>query len=317
MVRLLLDKGYRPVVFDNLETGHRELLPKSVPFIKGDLRRIEDLRPVFKKNRIDTVMHFAAYIVVPESVRNSLKYYRNNVGGSLNLLTAMREAEVKKIIFSSTAAVYGRPKRVPIREADPAVPANPYGWSKLIVEKILDHIAQADRDFRYLAFRYFNAAGAHPSGRIGEWHEPETHLIPNILKVAAGEHPYLKVTGADLPTPDGTGVRDYVHVLDICRAHLAGLKFLEAKDQGLWSRRSATLNLGGGRGFSVRQVLVRAQRITGRKIPVRTLPRRPGDLPRLLASPARAKDVLGWRPAYSLEEMIQSAWKWQQYRTGI
>lgn len=316
MVRMLLDKGYQPVVFDNLSTGHRQLVPKEVPFIKGDLRRIADIRRVFQKYPIDAVMHFAAYIVVPESVKHPLKYYENNVGGSLNLLKAMGEARVKKIIFSSTAAVYGQPKRVPIREIDPTNPTNPYGWSKLMVEKILADVASANRDFRYISFRYFNAAGAHPSGQVGEVRKKATHLISNIIKTASGQKKYLTICGTDYPTPDGTGIRDYIHVWDICRAHLLGLKALQGKEQSKEIASEPIINLGTSRGFSVKQVIKTAEEVIGKKIPVKPGPRRPGDLARLLASSARARQLLGWQPEFSLKQIIKTAWKWecQQHR---
>lgn len=307
MVRLLLEEKYQPVVFDNLSTGHRHFIPKNVPLFKGDLRKKEDLRRCFKKYPIDTVMQFAASIVVPESVSDPLKYYENNVVSTIFLLQEMIRSGVKKLIFSSTAAVYGEPKEVPVIESAETVPTNPYGMSKLMIEKILRD-ASLTCDFRYISLRYFNVAGSHPSNEIGIDYEVVTHLIPSILKVASGERKEFLIFGDQYPTSDGTCVRDYIYVMDLCRAHLLALKAL---DRGM---KSGVFNLGNGNGFTVKQVLETTERVIGKKIKSKISLARPGDPAKVVASYDKAKKILGWQPQTGLEEIIRTAWAWEQRR---
>lgn len=304
MARLLLDEGYPVVVFDNLSTGYKSLVAKDAAFIKGDLHDTAALNKVFTKYHIGAVMHFAASIEVGESVRNPLKYYENNVGSAINLLKAMHEHKVKKFIFSSTAAVYGEPKHIPILEDNPAVPNNPYGRTKLMIENILSDLANA-HDLNYIALRYFNVAGAHECGTIGEMHNPESHLIPNVLKAIKGSRKEFTLFGDDYPTPDGTCVRDYIHVVDLCAAHLLALKALD-KDI-----KNQAFNLGNGNGYSVKEVIAAAQEVAGKNVKVKICPRRPGDSAKLVASSQKAKDVLGWQPQFGLNEMVSSAWAWE------
>lgn len=305
MVRMLLDDKFDTMVFDNLSTGHNEFVPQEATFVKGDLRDESDIQNVFKKYTVDAVMHFAASSIVPESVSNPMKYYENNVVACANLLKAMLENNVTQFIFSSTAAVYGEPKIIPIKETDETCPANPYGRSKLMIENMLKDVSRA-HDFSYVSLRYFNAAGAHPSGQIGEMHNPETHLIPNILKVAKGEKNELTIFGADYPTPDGTCVRDFIHVQDLCNAHLLALNALKKK------LKSSICNLGNGNGFSVKEVIAMAEKITGEKIRVQIGTRRIGDPAKLVASSTKAQNDLGWRPKLDLHEIIKSAWAWEK-----
>lgn len=311
MVRNLLERGVTPVVFDNLSTGVRKFVPRGVPFVRGDLRRAEDVARVFKKFRINTVMHFASSIVVPESVVDPLKYYDNNVVAFIRLLSAMKEAQVKNIIFSSTAAVYAEPKKVPIVEDAALGPNNPYGQTKLMCEQLLKDVASADEQFSYVALRYFNVAGAHQSGEIGESHEPETHLIPIVLEVAAGERKVLKIYGRNYPTPDGTCVRDYIHVDDLCDAHYLALKNIQTK------ARNQVFNLGNQKGYSVQEVVDLAHKITELKIKVEYVARRNGDSARLVASYTKARRVLGWSPKRDLEQMIRSAWAWELKKSAL
>ncbi len=261
MLRALLEEGFSPVVFDNLSTGHKEFIPKNTIFIKGDLCKENDIQKIFEKIPIDAVMHFAASALVSESMNNPIKYYYNNVSAFINLLNAMLKHKIKKLIFSSTCAVYGEPKRVPIREDDDNNPTNPYGRSKLMVERIIKDIAET-YDFSYISLRYFNVAGAHPSGGIGEWHNPETHLIPNILKVANGQKKKLIIFGDDYPTPDGTCIRDYIYIEDLCQAHLLALKALR---EGM---RSDVFNLGDGSGYSIKEVVQAAEKVISKKVNV-------------------------------------------------
>jgi len=305
MVRALLDEKYNPIVFDNMSTGHKGFIPEGAIFIRGDLRNIQDINKAFGRYSPEVVMHFAAASIVPESMSNPLKYYENNVSASINLLKVMLENKSKKFIFSSTAAVFGEPKNISIKEEDETCPTNPYGRSKLMIENILKDTAQS-HDLFYISLRYFNAAGAHPSGRIGEMHDPETHLIPNILKVAKGVKNELTIFGDDYPTPDGTCIRDYIHVQDLCKVHLLAL---EALNGGI---KHEIFNLGNGDGFSVREVVNTAEKVTGRKVNVKVGPRRPGDPARLVASAERAKKVLGWNPSANLEEIVRTAWEWEK-----
>jgi len=304
MVRALVEDGFRDVVvFDNLSTGHRWSVPEGVDFVEGDLGSASDLETLFAGRRVDTVMHFAASSLVGESVRDPLKYWDNNVSACVRLLRAMGSHGVKKLVFSSTAAVYGEPERTPIEETDRKEPTNPYGQSKLAIERMLGDVSRAGV-ISYVALRYFNACGAHPSGEIGECHDPETHLIPNILKAASGETDAVSVFGEDYDTPDGTCLRDYVHVGDLVRAHLKALEYLEE------GGASDAFNLGNGDGYSVRQVIEAVERVTGRLLRVNVDARRPGDPAKLVASSGKALKVLGWKPEIGIEEIVGNAWAW-------
>lgn len=305
-VKMLAAKGYYPVVFDNLSKGHREAVA-NYPFELGNLGDKVRLAEVFKKHAIDAVMHFAAFIEVGESVQAPSKYYHNNVAQVLNLLDAMVENNVKYFVFSSTAATFGEPVRDKIDETHPQNPINPYGNTKLMVEKML-----ADFDTAYglksTALRYFNASGADDSGEIGESHSPETHLIPLVLQAAAGKRPSIKVFGTDYPTPDGTCVRDYVHVNDLAHAHILALEKM------MQDYQSERFNLGSGSGFSVAELIKTAKQITGIDFKVETAPRRAGDPAVLVADSTKAQRVLGWKPTYNLQRIIQTAWNWEQHR---
>lgn len=306
-VRELKKAGDEVVVFDNLVYGHRELA-QGARLIIGELENVALLREVFAEHQFDAVMHFAAFAYVGESVENPAKYYRNNVVATLNLLDAMREAKVNRVIFSSTCATYGEPKEVPIAESHPQNPINPYGASKVMVERIL-HDYSVAYGLKYVALRYFNAAGADESGEIGEDHNPETHLIPLVLDAALGKRKHISIYGTDYDTPDGTCIRDYIHVTDLANAHVLGLKYLEK------GGASDVFNLGNGNGFSVREVIETAERITGRKIPFVEGARRSGDPAKLIGSAEKAMRVLGWKPKFNqLETIIATAWKWHQKR---
>lgn len=306
MVRMLAKQGYNPVVFDNLSKGHREAVA-NYPFELGDLGEKARLTEVFKKYGIEAVMHFAAFAEVGESVKEPSKYYHNNVAKVLDLLDALVENDIKYFVFSSTAATFGEPIRPKIDESHPQNPINPYGNTKLMVEKIL-----ADFDTAYglkaTALRYFNASGADDSGEIGESHNPETHLIPIVLQAAAGKRPSIKMFGTDYPTPDGTCVRDYVHVNDLARAHILALEKM-FKDNV-----SERFNLGSGNGFSVAEIVKEAKRITGIDFTVEKAPRRDGDPAVLVADSAKAERILGWKPQYNLTRIIETAWHWEQHR---
>jgi len=305
--KLLADRGLKTVVFDDLSTGHRSLA-RWGEFFKGSLADPADLARCFKKYRFDAVMHFAAHAYVGESVTDPAKYYRNNVANTLNLLDAMRAAGVKHLVFSSSCAVYGAPRALPMRETLPLSPVNPYGRTKLMMEQIMADYAAA-YGLKYAALRYFNAAGADPAGEIGEAHEPETHLIPLVLDAAAGLRREIKVFGSSYKTPDGTCVRDYVHVADLALAHLLALRYLQQGGQ------SGGFNLGNGKGFSVLKVIKTVEKVTGKKIKVQMAPRRAGDPAALVASAARARKALGWRPQYaSLETIIKHAWDWHKVK---
>jgi UDP-glucose 4-epimerase len=300
----LVDRGYETIVADNLEKGHRAAVWPGGKFYKGDLRDAEFLDEIFAAHEIDTVIHFAAYSLVGESMENPMKYYENNVCGTLSLLKSMLKAGVKQIVFSSTAATYGEPVHVPLLESDPTDPINPYGETKLTVEKIFKWYDKA-YGLKYAVLRYFNVAGAHPSGRIGEDHRPETHLIPKVLSVAMGKEPMLHVFGGDYPTPDGTCVRDYIHATDLADAHILAMEKLKS------AHASATYNLGNGQGFSNMAIIKTAEKVTGKQIPFEISPRRPGDPPSLVASSDKIKAELGWKPKYNtLEQIISTAWQW-------
>lgn len=301
----LLRGGDEAVVYDSLYKGHREAVVESAAFVKGDLLDTATLRDTLKQHRVEAVVHMAADSLVGESVKEPAKYFRNNVLGGLSLLDAMREAGVKHLVFSSTAAVYGEPAKQPIEETDPTEPTNPYGETKLAFERALRWYEGA-YGLRYVSLRYFNAAGA--TGRCGERHDPETHLIPLVLQAAAGLRPNVTVFGNDYPTPDGTCVRDYIHVVDLARAHVLALHALAR------GHPSSIYNLGcGGDGYSVQQVIDTARRVTGKDIPVTMGQRRPGDPAVLIASSERIIRELGWRPAQQqLDAIIESAWRWMQ-----
>jgi UDP-glucose 4-epimerase len=296
--------GHAIWVYDNLSHGHAAAVPGGC-LIQGDLLDSDKLVEVLRQRRIDAVMHFAAFALVGESVHDPAKYYRNNVVGALSLLDSMREAGVWRIVFSSTTATYGAPERVPIAEETPQNPINPYGFTKLVIEKALADYARA-YGFGYAALRYFNAAGASATAEIGEDHDPETHLIPLVLQVALGQRPEIVIFGDDYPTPDGTCIRDYIHVDDLAAAHLAALQRLQP-GSGL------EMNLGTGRGHSVREVIQACRRVTGHAIPERIGARRPGDPPALVAGVRRAKELLGWEPRYrELDDIVASAWRWHR-----
>jgi UDP-glucose 4-epimerase len=297
---LLLDEGNEVSIFDNLTEGHKRAVDSRANFIHGDLANPKQIQAALSGARPDAVMHFAANALVAESMRDPSKYFRNNICNGLNLLDAMIAARVQRIVFSSTCAIFGLPECVPIEETTPTRPINPYGESKLAFEKILQWYDQI-HGLRFVSLRYFNAAGA--TENFGEDHREETHLIPNVLKVALGEKPNVEIYGTDYETPDGTCVRDYIHIVDLARAHILALGESD----------SAFYNLGTGGGSSVREVIAACAKITGRKIATIEKPRRPGDPPRLIASSEKIKKELGWRPQFqSLEAIIESAWKWHE-----
>jgi len=303
-VRALLRAGHEVTVYDNLSLGHRQAVPPERLEV-GSLHERERLAELMSGRHIDAVMHFAAFTLVGESVTDPQKYYLNNVGGSLSLFSAMRDANVRRCVFSSTAAVYGEPERVPIPEDAPLLPVNPYGFTKLAIERALADFAHA-YGWGTAALRYFNAAGAHPSGEIGEDHRPESHLIPLVLQVALGQREAIQVFGDDYPTPDGTCVRDYIHVEDLAAAHVLALEQLT---DGI----SLQANLGVGRGYSVREVIETCRKITGRTIAERITERRAGDPASLVADATRAAELLGWRPQSSdLATIVESAWRWHR-----
>jgi UDP-glucose-4-epimerase GalE len=304
-VRALHKKGHNVVIYDNLSTGH-ESLAAGFELVRGEIGDANALRPALAG--IDAVMHFAAHAYVGESVENPRKYFANNVSAGLALLDTALTAGVKKVVFSSTCAVYGIPERVPIPETAPRDPVNPYGVSKLFFEKALDAYAMA-YGLRFVCLRYFNAAGADESGQIGECHEPETHLIPLALRAAAGEGPPLAIYGDDYPTPDGTCIRDYIHVSDLANAHVRALEYV---DNG---GGTTAFNLGVGRGYSVNEVLAAIEEVTGHRVPSRPAPRRPGDPPALIADARLAQKELGWQAEYSLREIVSTAWTWMQRMT--
>ena len=302
--RALNRLGHTPLIYDNLSTGY-DSLSKGFELVKGDILDQATLLPVLR--RVDAVMHFAAHAYVGESVTNPRKYFHNNVEGGLSLMNAAVDAGVKKIIFSSTCAVYGEPSRVPISEKTVRQPVNPYGVSKLFFEHALEAYGRA-YDLPFAILRYFNAAGADESGEIGELHQPETHLIPLALEAAAGIGPELQVFGSDYPTPDGTCIRDYIHVNDLAEAHVKALDHLQA------GKPSFAANLGTGRGHSVREVVTTVEEVTGNSVPLRLCPRRVGDPPALVADPSLARSLLQWKAKRSLRESVSTAWNWMERR---
>ena len=310
MVLNLAEAGFKPIVLDNLSSGHREAVLAG-ELIEGELNDAALLDHIFERYRPVGVMHFAAHIEVAESVRDPAKYYRNNVAHTQTLLDAMVRHHMSCLIFSSTAAIFGEPKAVPIDERHPAQPINPYGRSKLMVELMLEDYDRA-YGLRAMALRYFNAAGADPEARIGERHDPETHLIPLVLQAASQRREAITVFGRDYATPDGTCIRDYIHVNDLCDLHRLALERLLA------GGASDRFNLGNGQGYSVQQVIDAATRVTGRRIPVKEGARRPGDPARLVADATRAQQVLGWQRRYpDLEAIVAHAWAWERKLAGI
>ncbi|WP_446816984.1 UDP-glucose 4-epimerase GalE [Dysosmobacter sp.] len=303
MVALLVKRGYEVVVADNLRTGHWQAVKGARKMYVGDLRDGAFLHQIFTENKIDGVINFAAFSLVGESVTNPLKYYGNNVEGAVSLLSAMQAHGVDKIVFSSTAAAYGEPEKQPIEEGDRTEPTNPYGATKLAIENMLKWCDCA-YNIRYVALRYFNAAGSDTEAGIGEDHNPESHLIPLVMKTALGQRDHIGIFGEDYPTPDGTCVRDYIHVKDLAEAHLLALEYLE------WGGSSDVFNLGNGAGYSVREIIETARRITGKEIKAVVEPRRGGDPSVLIASNKKAAEVLGWKPVLGLDQIISDAWAW-------
>lgn len=303
VARLIAD-GHEVVVLDNLSRGHAASVPEGA-LIRGDLNDTDFVEKTLRDHAIDVVMHFAAFAEVGESVKDPASYYQNNVVAALSLLEAMRRAGVKKIVFSSTTATYGQPDKVPIAESTPQNPINPYGFTKLVIERALADYAHA-YGFAYAALRYFNAAGAHPDGHIGEHHDPESHLIPIVLQVALGQRESITIFGDDYPTPDGTCIRDYIHVEDLAEAHLRAMDRLEPG-------KGICVNLGTGNGISVREIVDACREVTGHEIPVVMGSRRPGDPAKLIADATLAGQLLGWKAKYTdVKEVVETAWRWHQ-----
>jgi len=308
MVKLLVEKGHEVLTFDNLSNGH-EWAVINRRLVVGDLLNYKQIEDVLLDFKPDTVMHFSAKVVVPESVKKPLLYYENNFYGTLNLLQAMKRAKVEYLIFSSTAAVYGIPERVPVRETDPTNPISPYGWSKLFSEQAIKDFGRAE-GIKYGILRYFNVAGADPEEKIGQVSKNPTHLILRALKTAKGELPYIEVYGTDYPTHDGTGIRDYIHVMDLCQAHLDVLDYL------MNGGESDVFNVGYGRGYSVLEVIETVKKVTGIDFKVVYEDRRPGDPPQVVADATKLKTLVGWTPKYDdLEFIIKTAWNWERNYT--
>ena len=300
----LINQGFDVAVVDSLITGHRAAVNTQARFYEGDIRDKDFMRTVFDQEDVEGVIHFAAFSIVPESMKSPLKYFDNNTYGMTALLEVMTEFDVKKIVFSSTAATYGEPKTIPIKETDPQIPTNPYGESKLMMETMM---RWADKAYgiKFVALRYFNVAGAKADGSIGEDHHPETHLLPIVLQVAAGDRDELSIFGDDYDTPDGTNVRDYVHVLDLADAHILAFKYLAA------GNGSNAFNLGSSTGFSNMEIVKAARKVTGKAIPTQIAPRRAGDPSTLIAASDKARGTLGWQPKYdNIEAIIETAWNW-------
>ncbi len=299
----LIGRGEEVVIVDNLQTGHRGALNPAAKFYEGDIRDAYILDKIFIENKIEAVIHFAANSLVGESVQNPLKYFNNNVGGMQILLEEMTKFDVDKIVFSSTAAVYGEPEKIPIVETDKTLPTNPYGESKLIMERMIRWV----KNLRFVSLRYFNAAGAIENGSIGEDHKCETHLIPLILQVPLGKRDHITIFGEDYPTHDGTCLRDYIHVVDLADAHILALNYLRSGGD------SEIFNLGNGRGFSVKEIISAAEKVTAQKIKTEIGARRAGDPAKLIASSDKAKKILHWKPRFSdVEEIIATAWNWHK-----
>ncbi|MCL0067938.1 UDP-glucose 4-epimerase GalE [Peptococcaceae bacterium] len=310
VIKALGEKGYEVITYDNLSTGHRWAVLFGELEV-GDILDSKKLKEVFEKHKPDAVMHFAAHIVVPESVKQPLKYYTNNVSGTINLLNVMQEFRVDKFIFSSTAAVYGIPEKIPVSETAPLKPINPYGYGKMVVEQILKDLSRA-KGFNYISLRYFNVAGADFEARIGEGKEDVTHLITMCVRTALGIRDVLNIYGTDYPTHDGTGIRDYIHVDDLAEAHILALEYL------LNGGTSEVFNCGYSRGFSVKEVVKAAKKITGVDFPVEYTDRRPGDPPALVADASKIKEKLNWLPKYNdLEYIIKTAWEWEKKKVKL
>lgn len=302
----LMENGEDIIVLDNFQTGHRAALNASVVYYESDIRNAAMLEKIFTENKIDAVIHFAASSIVSESMQKPLEYFNNNVYGMQVLLEAMVKHKINKIVFSSSAAIYGEPKRIPILESDQTSPTNAYGETKSTMEKMMKWVSQAN-DIRYVSLRYFNAAGALDDGSIGEDHKCETHLIPLILQVPLGKRDHITIFGDDYDTPDGTCIRDYIHVVDLADAHILALKYL--RNDG----KSNIFNLGNGKGFSVKEIIAAAENVTGQKIKFEIGTRRAGDPARLIASNDTAQKILGWQPKYTdIEEIIKTAWVWHK-----
>lgn len=305
--RMLRSRGHEVIIYDNLSTGHA-FLADGFELVVGDIADVAKLSPILR--RVDSVMHFAAYAEVGESVKNPRKYFLNNVEAGLALLNACLDCGVRRIVFSSTCAVYGIPAKVPIAESAPRQPVNAYGASKLFFENALEAYDRA-YGLKFAALRYFNAAGADEGGKIGELHRPETHLIPSALLTVRGERPALQLFGNDYPTPDGTCIRDYIHVNDLAEAHGLALQHLHA------GKDSIALNLGSGLGYSVKEVIDKIEEVTGRSVPVQVVARRPGDPPSLVADPSCAEAVLQWKARRSLDDIVRTAWNWMDQMNAI
>jgi len=311
IVLTLLSQNFEVAVFDNLSYGHKEALDivehiskKKISFFKGDLTHKKEIRNCIQLFQPEVVMHFASFIAVGESVIDPLKYYNNNLTGGINLLEALKKYKVRYFVFSSTAGIFGQPEEIPVSETTVKNPINPYGRSKYMFEQILEDTAQA-YDFYYVTLRYFNAAGADLEGRIGEDHNPETHLIPITMEAALGKRPFLAINGDDYKTKDGTCIKDYIHVLDLADAHIKAISYLEK------NKKSDVFNLGTAHGYSNKEVVDTVKRITQKKFPVQIAKRRPGDAPILIADNKKAQDVLGWKVRYNLDDIIKSAWIWE------
>lgn len=304
VVNDLVTAGHTPVVIDNLVYGHRDSVPEGVPFYEGRIGDGDLVRSIIHEHQIDACMHFSAYAYVGESVEQPEKYYQNNVVETLHLLDVLMENDVKKIVFSSTCATFGEPQYTPIDEKHPQNPTNPYGWTKFMIERVLESYDKA-YGLRFVALRYFNACGATVG--CGEDHDPETHLIPLVLFAAQGRIPHVSIFGDDYPTPDGTAIRDYIHVSDLSNAHLLALDHLKGDGS------SECINLGNGNGYSVMQVIEAARKVTGLPIHAKMAPRRAGDPSKLIGDATKARSLLGWHPLIpELERIIESAWKWHQ-----
>ncbi len=305
MVEMLIENDYEVVVFDSLATGHRQAVHPQAAFYQGDLLDRAALAHMFAEHQFDGIFHFASYIIVPESMEKPFKYLRDNVVAAANLLEIAAEHGVKRFIFSSTAALFAEPTRMPIPADEPIIPGSPYGESKFFIERLL-HWMDRIYGMKYCALRYFNAAGAHPNGHIGEAHDPESHLIPIVLQVALSQRDHVMVYGQDYATPDGTPIRDYIHILDLASAHILAFEALEHGE-------SRQYNLGNGRGYSVNEIIEVARTITGHPIPVQYGERRAGDLPILIADSTRIQQELGWQPEFAqLHQIIETAWQWHK-----
>ncbi len=304
MVRLLIEKKYNPIVFDNLSTGYKSFIPKGVPFVKGDLKKPSDIQKIFRKFQVTAIMHFAASKILPESIKKPLEYYDNNVHSAINLIDAAIKNKTNKFILSSTAAVYGPPDKNPVTEKETTKADNPYGQSKLMIERVLTDASRA-YPLKFVSLRYFNVAGAHPKGGIGIKNKEATDLVTSVLKAASGKRKRFSIFGNNYPTRDGTCIRDFIHVMDLCEAHLFALR---AINKGL---KCAILNLGSNKGYSVKEVVEMSEKIIGKPINKTIGPRRPGDCVNVIASNKLAKKIIGWTPKTDLKTMLKTAWEWE------